>query len=180
MYIFILAIIAIVIIYFICFRDYTLLQLWEAFQTACKKGFVLIYDRLNIWYLRSLNFYPFPSFEPFVKLVLELHICKIFKFLGCIETQNDLWIVRFRIRGIIAEYLNNLDALKILFSELLQDFLIEWFGTIHYPIVYCIYINEGEIDFWIAKNAYGNQKITERKHSDEEHNLPNIGDIEDE
>lgn len=175
-----LTIVAIVVTYFICFKDYTIMQLSKTFQTTCKKGFIFIYDRLNIAYLQSIKFFPFPSFEPFVEQVLALHICKIFKFLDYIEIQSDLWLIRFRIRGIIPEYLKNLNALKVLLVELLQDFLIEWFGANQYPIVYCVYINEGEVDFWIAKNAYGNKKIIVRMKSDEEHNLPNIGDIEDE
>ena len=174
-----LTILAIIVTYFTCFKDYTLMQLLKELQISCRKGVRFIFRQLKIWYLRSINYFPFPSFEPFVKQVLELHICKIFKLLPFIDKDKDIWLVTFRIRGIVSEYLNNLDDLTILLTELLHDFLIAWFGAERYPFIYCISIREGEIVFWIAKNAYGNQKITDRMKSDEERNLPNVGDIDD-
>lgn len=177
-----LVILAIIFTYLIYFKDYMLRKIGKEISSLLNMSFQYFKKQLKIWYLRSKKFLSFPLYTNFIQQITDLHVCKVFKWHSCIEKDNepDIYILTFRILGISVEYQKNLVELGCLISELHQDFIIDWFGCINYPLSYLISIENGFIVFWVARNAYGNQLIKERMALDEERKLPNIGEIEDE
>ncbi len=134
----------------------------------------------NVYLLRQtvFNIYVY-TLEPYEKAVRQLGICKYFKFMMPIEKNIDLIELHFTILGISKEYLDKLQELALLLERLLQDFFIERFGCIQYPLVHVSHIEEKKVVFEVAKNAYGNLLIQERISADECRNIPNMEELED-
>lgn len=153
----------------------TLNKMWE----DTKKTYSFVKGKLEIEWLRKTVFAVYQDIKPFEKQVKELHICKYFKFYSCMDINKDIAEIRFKLLGISSEYKENTDDLAVLLCNLLQDFYVERLGTLSYPIVYVTHIQEGETVFQVAKNAYGNQLITQRAYTDSFRDMPNMEELED-
>lgn len=134
----------------------------------------------NVYVLRQTIFNIYVhTLEPYEKVVRQLGICKYFRFMLLVEKNIDLVELHFTILGISKEYLDDLQELAFLLGRLLQDFFIERFGCIQYPLVHVSLIEEKKVVFEVAKNAYGNLLIQERVSADEYRNIPNMEDLTD-
>lgn len=144
-------------------------NLVEVFEWIKKKYFIYI--------LRKIVFQVKQDIRPFEDAVKKLNICKYVKGWYFMELSTDILELHFHIIGIADEYIKKLKYLSVLLNQVLQDFYIERLGNLRYPLVYITYIQEGEVVFWVAKNAYGNLLIQDRANADDRRDMPNTEEL---
>ncbi|MEG0107805.1 MAG: hypothetical protein RR705_03005 [Lachnospiraceae bacterium] len=137
----------------------------------------------NVYQLRQINFsiqqiiqQNMLAYEESVK---KLHVCKYFKFSYYECVNQDILVLHMDILGISSEYQSQLSNLGTLLEKLLQDVCISRFGVLNYPLVYLSHVNEGAVSYVIARNAYGNSLVQQRRYSDDRNNIPNMEELEE-
>lgn len=175
-----LDILAIILVYLTFIKGYTLRQIYIKVTSIFKKIYKWIAKKMTICSLRSQAYSLGQDSKDFERKMLELGICKYFKFLNYKIVKKDITELHFRILKISDEYSNNLSALKSLIGTLLLDFYAERLPNDSIPTVYIKYITDDIVSIWVASNKHGDILIQKEIETDENRTLPNVGDIEDE
>lgn len=159
-------------------KNCPLKEAWLIILADIERAYRYLKEKLHIYISRKTQFLVIQDLVPFRKSVNDLSICKYFNGSYSVNVNEDIWELHFTIRGISSEYTENLEDLRILLGQVLQDFYKERLGYIQYPFVYVTHIQEGEAVFWVAKNLYGNDLIRKRSDAENQKDAPNTEDLE--
>lgn len=175
---------AILFIYAAIYADYRLCKHLDKRQSAhsaflkFKSWFSRAYHHANDQYLRSKTFDLSLSPKPFEDKVMRLHVCKYFKYMECVPVNKDIACFRFTILGISPEYQGAYEQLGEILEQLLQDEYMDRYGRNFYPVVHSTYFAGSRLEFWVARNALGNNEVFRRIIEDACRDEPCIADLE--
>lgn len=138
-----------------------------------RRGVRFLKNEGEKYWLRQNEYLFFQNILPFERQIQQMGICRYFNMNVSREYDPDIWELHFTMMEVNPEYRERMEDLRRMLQKVLQDFYRERLGSNACPLVYATHLEEGQITFWIGRNAYGNRKIQERVAEDERLNQPN-------